>query len=471
MGVRGRLALAGVVGLTAIALGIGLVVRELVSTTAVGPPGGAMAVDCNGAIAGVQAVCTYPTIPTTFTVQVHATKAPPDGYLGFQSKTRWVDAIIEYLPASSAASEILWPGCQGGFAARSNNQPADPSVVNGCAAGIGAPPSNFTGAVVQISLRCDALGVTPLTLVPAAGDTQGGTQFIDPNQAPLDPALTNATVTCGTPPTATFTPVGPTNTPTPSRTPTNSPTPCPTGKVPFPGGCGTPTSTPTATNTRTPTNTPTITPTPTNTRTPTSTPTPCPPGKVPFPGGCGTPTPSPTATNTPTITNTPPATATPTETTAAGVAGVQLTISDATPTVGETITVTAAVVDSAGAPLAGVDCTFAIVALPAGSNASVAAGPVTTDSAGVATTTLSVGSTPGTIQVEATCGAFTGTVSVVAGAAVVSSPTTGAGPSALPSTGSGGGGDSALGALWLAVAGLAGLTMASGLYRRLRRLG
>ncbi len=60
------------------------------------------------------------------------------------------------------------------------------------------------------------------------------------------------------------------------------------------------------------------------------------------------------------------------------------------------------VLDETGDPVAGVECSFSIHAQP-GSDASVDPGPGTTDAAGRATTTVSVGSTVGIVEVRADC--------------------------------------------------------------------
>ncbi len=156
---------------------------------------GAMAVDCNAASGGIQTDCTYGT-GATFSVQVHVTKAPTNGYFAYQTKLRWNDAQLDYLPAASAASENRWPLCT--FAARHDNQPDDPSVLYGCVPS--PPPSQgdtTTGAVLQLQFQCQQNGTTGLTLVPRAGDPQLGTHLLDQLGQPIDPALSNATVQCG----------------------------------------------------------------------------------------------------------------------------------------------------------------------------------------------------------------------------------------------------------------------------------
>lgn len=91
---------------------------------------------------------------------------------------------------------------------------------------------------------------------------------------------------------------------------------------------------------------------------------------------------------------------------------VALAAEDLAPVAGDTISVAATVVDTAGSPVAGAQCTFAIVSQP-GNDASVASGPVTTNADGVATSLLNVGSTGGTIVLEASCGDVASQISVV----------------------------------------------------------
>jgi hypothetical protein len=116
---------------------------------------------------------------------------------------------------------------------------------------------------------------------------------------------------------------------------------------------------------------------------------------------------------------------------------VSVTVADETVGVGEDVLVTATVVDGAGNPVEGEECTFEIFSQP-GDDAAVEAGPVTTDTNGEAATTLSAGTTPGTVQVEATCGAFTEVIDVTVS------------PAALPGTGTGGRSETTN---WLVLAG------------------
>jgi hypothetical protein len=106
---------------------------------------------------------------------------------------------------------------------------------------------------------------------------------------------------------------------------------------------------------------------------------------------------------------------------------VTLSVSTATPTVGESVVLSVQIVNPTGTPVAGASCSFAITEQP-GTDAYVVAGPVTTDVAGMAETTLTVGSTPGAIDVLAQCGDLSAVTSVIAGGAqAVALPATGEG--------------------------------------------
>ncbi len=107
---------------------------------------------------------------------------------------------------------------------------------------------------------------------------------------------------------------------------------------------------------------------------------------------------------------------------------VTLSVSSATPEVGQSVVLSVQIVDPTGAAVSGGSCTFAVTQQP-GTDAFVVAGPVITNAAGVAETTLNVGSVPGLIGVEAQCGELSALTSVVAGAAAqaISLPATGEG--------------------------------------------
>ena len=195
-------------------------------------PGGssAMAVDCAAAVAGIQSECAYPA-GATFDVEIHVTRVPEEGYFGFQTKLRWEAAVASYLPSEDPAEEALWPECD--VPSRGDNQQqGDPSLLFGC---VPLPALSegwtATGVVVQLRLQCQQEGSTPLVLVARQGDPQGGTVFLNRTLAPIDPVLTSAQVTCGSPPPCPpeecGTP-GPPGTPGPSTTPLPAPTPMPT---------------------------------------------------------------------------------------------------------------------------------------------------------------------------------------------------------------------------------------------------
>jgi hypothetical protein len=198
-------------------------------------PYGALAVDCNGGDGGqpgIQSTCAY-NKNQTFNVDVHVTRVPSGGYTAHQVKLRWDTATLNYTPNASPAAENLWLNCT--IPARIVNDPGAPpnnpvgasSVVYGCAPFPALTSGKTaTGVILRFQFGCDpgVNGLSPLTLVPAAGDVQLGTHFLDEASTTVEPQITNATVTCGIPtPTPTTTP-----TPTPTYTATPSPTATPT---------------------------------------------------------------------------------------------------------------------------------------------------------------------------------------------------------------------------------------------------
>jgi hypothetical protein len=108
--------------------------------------------------------------------------------------------------------------------------------------------------------------------------------------------------------------------------------------------------------------------------------------------------------------------------------------SNATPTAGTSVSVSATVVNHTGTAMPDLSCTFQVLSQP-GTDATVDAGPKTTDANGVATSTLNVGSTAGTIVVGVTCGELESQVAVVAGAAVAPAEPGAPAAAALPPTG------------------------------------
>lgn len=105
---------------------------------------------------------------------------------------------------------------------------------------------------------------------------------------------------------------------------------------------------------------------------------------------------------------------------------VTLTAGTTTTTPGSSVPISATIRDQYGSVVAGVACTFSIISQP-GTGASVVPGPFATDLNGVTRTTLSAGSTTGTIVVGALCGELSAQVSVVNAAAAVGLPPTGTG--------------------------------------------
>lgn len=119
--------------------------------------------------------------------------------------------------------------------------------------------------------------------------------------------------------------------------------------------------------------------------------------------------------------------------------GVSLEVSSSTATAGSSVAVSAKVIAPNGTAVSGISCTFAVVSQP-GSDAAVNPGPFTSDANGVVTSSLAVGTTPGSIIVGVQCGELSSRVSVVvSGAAQGTGTGTGADAGAvfLPSTGTG----------------------------------
>jgi CSLREA domain-containing protein len=103
-------------------------------------------------------------------------------------------------------------------------------------------------------------------------------------------------------------------------------------------------------------------------------------------------------------------------------------VSDPNPDPGETVDVTVTVTDDAGNPRSGVACTFSILSQP-GDDASLGATEATTDENGQATVPLNVGSSEGTVEVQADCDGLTEVLAVNVGAEVLA-PETGTGTEA-----------------------------------------
>jgi len=112
-----------------------------------------------------------------------------------------------------------------------------------------------------------------------------------------------------------------------------------------------------------------------------------------------------------------------------------MSTSSATPAAGTSVSISTTVLNQFGTPAFSLSCTFQVLSQP-GSDAVVDAGPKVTDAAGIATTTLNVGTTSGSIVVGANCGELSSQILVdVQGApsGTIRLPATGTGPEAAPS--------------------------------------
>ena len=220
--------------IAATAAAIIIVAIALAGPAGVGAQEGQMSVDCEGTSSPVVADCQYGE-NQAFTVAIHAVSAPAAGYPAYQAKLRWDPAVLDYRPSGQPADEAVWPDCA--VPVRLDNRPDDPSVLLGCVADP-PEPSGYTGALVRLQFGCVAAGTSQVTLVPRAGDTQDGSQFIvlaaDGSRTIIDPALLGATVTCGGAAADTPTAVAPgvaTSTPEPDMTEEPSDTSEPTETV------------------------------------------------------------------------------------------------------------------------------------------------------------------------------------------------------------------------------------------------
>jgi hypothetical protein len=122
------------------------------------------------------------------------------------------------------------------------------------------------------------------------------------------------------------------------------------------------------------------------------------------------------------------------------VGSVTADVNNSTPSTGGTVTATCEVVDSQGQPVAGEPCTFTIISQP-GTDATLGAPSVTvnTNTQGIATTVLSVGTKSGTIVLGVSAMGIESQVTVNAQALGAAPPTqpAGAQPGAAPPTGVG----------------------------------
>ncbi len=240
MNLAGRVRFAGLlaVALVVSAMAV-LAFGHTQADTSLAGGDGTLAVDCDAAgpadpdtgdrpadpNPGVQADCFHAP-GSTFHVDIAVTALPAGGIFGFQTKLRWTEGAVNYAESADPGDDALWPDCD--IPARSNNYPPEPSVFSGC---VPLPAlttgSTYMGAVFvyEFSCKADPVPLSPppgegplseLTLIPAAGDPQGGTIFLDANANPIIPNLVGAIVTCEAPPTEptpTQGPDGPTPTP------------------------------------------------------------------------------------------------------------------------------------------------------------------------------------------------------------------------------------------------------------------
>lgn len=192
-------------------------VLALSASVAAADTDGAMAVDCNATMDGIQdgstqSNCSYNS-GSNFEIKVTNLLpggAPSTTYSGFQLKLAWDDPILQFQAPADPGTLDIWPNCS--IAALSDNQALDPSEPSFAFTCVSFPPVNSTrtGDLAKFEFQCQGEGVTPLTLVPRPGDPQQGTHFIDPATNPVDPALANASVRCvDTTPPETFLDSGP----------------------------------------------------------------------------------------------------------------------------------------------------------------------------------------------------------------------------------------------------------------------
>ena len=191
-----------------------IVAIALAGPAGVGAQEGQMSVDCEGTTNQVVSDCQYGE-NQAFTVAIHLVDAPATGYPAYQAKLSWDPAVLDYRPSAEPGDETVWPDCS--IPVRGLSSPDDASVLLGCST-FPVAESNYEGALVRLQFGCVAAGTSQIKLIPQAGDLQGGSHLIildaDDDQVIIDPALLEATVTCGGAPVDTPVPDA-TNTPDP----------------------------------------------------------------------------------------------------------------------------------------------------------------------------------------------------------------------------------------------------------------
>ena len=273
--------------LLALSAGVAALATALLANMSLGAGQVGLSVDCDGNSPQLETECQVGG-EQPFTVAIVTSDAPAAGFVAYQAKLRWDDAVLDYRPSAEVADEVVWPDCA--FPVRTDNRPSDASVLLGCLA-IPPLPSDYGGSLLLLEFVCIGNGNGQLTLVAGAGDDLTGSFFIElpigGEQVIVNPKLTGAVVACTGPAVDTATPEPTAQTP-------QSPAASPSATLAATAvATASPTSTPTATPivSATETITPTVTASdsPTRTLTPTVTITPL---GTPFPTVTRTPTPS-----------------------------------------------------------------------------------------------------------------------------------------------------------------------------------
>ena len=158
-----------------------------------------------------------------FTLSVEVIEGPAGGYVGALSFIDFGMALT-YHAAKTAVEEIAWPDCETFLATRS--QLSDETVSHGCLTGIppAQPNSTYVGNIVDLSFTCSSGPSSTLVRLLPLGDPfagSSGTKFVLGTSEAIAAKVSDLTINCVIPPTAT-----PTSTATsePANTPTTVPT-------------------------------------------------------------------------------------------------------------------------------------------------------------------------------------------------------------------------------------------------------
>ena len=173
---------------------------------ALGGPGtvsaqeGEIVADCEGASVAIDTDCEFGD-GQEFTVSIQVTDAPDGGYYFFQTKLRWDEGVLDYLATNDPAQEVVWPACD--VPARSDNtagepgRPLEPSVLFACVP-FQIQATDYVGPLLLFTFVCSGQGTSTLSLVAREADPgQLGSHFLDVSSQPIDPSLSDASVTCG----------------------------------------------------------------------------------------------------------------------------------------------------------------------------------------------------------------------------------------------------------------------------------